>query len=35
MGTGAFKFKEWVRGNHIVLESNPDYWDTVKPYDTY
>ncbi len=32
IGTGAFKFKEWVRGSHIVLERNEDYWDTGKPY---
>ncbi|WP_286667697.1 ABC transporter substrate-binding protein [Variovorax flavidus] len=32
VGTGAFRFKEWVRGERIVLERNPDYWDAGKPY---
>jgi ABC-type transport system substrate-binding protein len=26
IGSGPFKFKEWVRGNKIVLEKNPDHW---------
>ncbi|MBY2912514.1 ABC transporter substrate-binding protein [Rhizobium leguminosarum] len=32
IGTGAFKFKEWIRGSHIVYERNSDYWDQPRPY---
>lgn len=32
IGTGPYRFKEWVKGSHIVYERNPDYWDKPKPY---
>src|SRR5438874_13519863 len=32
MGTGPFKFVEYVRGSHWVGKKNSDYWDKGKPY---
>ena len=32
IGTGPFRFVEWRRGEAIILEKNPDYWDAGKPY---
>ena len=26
MGTGAYKFVEWVAGDHIAVEANEEYW---------
>ncbi|MDW7969895.1 MAG: ABC transporter substrate-binding protein, partial [Sulfolobales archaeon] len=31
IGSGPFKFKEWVKGSHIIFVKNPDYWDKGKP----
>lgn len=32
IGTGPFRFVEWQRGSHLILERNPDYWDAPKPW---
>jgi len=32
VGTGPFRFVEWVRNSRYVVERNPDYWQKGKPY---
>lgn len=32
VGVGPFIFREWEQGSYFVLERNPDYWDSGKPY---
>ncbi len=33
-GTGPFKFKEFVKGDRIVMVKNPNYWGDKAPWDT-
>jgi peptide/nickel transport system substrate-binding protein len=32
IGSGPFMVKEWIRGQRLVLERNPYYWQEGKPY---
>ena len=34
VGTGPYKFKEWVRGERLVLTKNPTYWAGSPKVDT-
>jgi peptide/nickel transport system substrate-binding protein len=32
IGTGPFKFVEWVQGDHLTFARNENYWRTGRPY---
>lgn len=32
IGTGPFKLQEWRKGEAVILEANPNYWQEGKPY---
>lgn len=32
VGAGPFMLKEWVRGDHLTMVRNPNYWNAPRPY---
>lgn len=32
IGTGPWVFKEWQRASYIILDRNPNYWQSGRPY---
>ncbi|MEV3964190.1 ABC transporter substrate-binding protein [Nocardia sp. NPDC050193] len=32
VGAGPFVFRSWARGTELVLDRNPGYWDSPRPY---
>ena len=33
IGTGPYRFIEWISGDHLTLERNPTYWGGVEPWE--
>ena len=34
IGTGAYRFVEWVKGSYVRIEANADYWEGPPPIKT-
>jgi len=34
MGTGAYKFVEWVKGSYVRMQANENYWEGAPKYKT-